>query len=152
MVLLAAASGCCSLCVVHSPHSEEYLEGFTNLECFVSSQPGQKLTLSQSSYILQQLVSVVRSALHQPIQIAHRDIKPENILIHPGSLRIILLDFGLATHFSDRQPKLTTCCGSPAFHAPELFLSLKSPPGSVRYWVSGMGTLASLAVDRLCSV
>lgn len=114
---------------------EEFLEGFINLENFVASQPGHRLTAQQSKIVLQQLVSVVRSALHQPIQIAHRDIKPENILIHPKTLRITLLDFGLATHFSGREPKLTTCCGSPAFHAPELFLSLKSPPGSVRYWV-----------------
>lgn len=44
-----------------------------------------------------------------------------------------LLDFGLATHFAASEPKLTTACGSPAFHSPELFTSLRSPPGSVRY-------------------
>ena len=115
--------------------AEEFLDGYVNLEAYASTQPGNKLTLSQSTYIFQQLVSVVRSSLHEPIQIAHRDIKPENILIHPGSLRIVLLDFGLATHFSKREPKLTTCCGSPAFHAPELWLGLKSSPGSVPYWV-----------------
>lgn len=113
---------------------EEYLDGYTNLESFVSSQPESRLTSAQSLHIFHQLVSVVRSALHEPIQIAHRDIKPENILIHPITLRIILLDFGLATHFSAREARLTTCCGSPAFHAPELVKSLKSPPGSVRYW------------------
>lgn len=115
-------------------NTEEYLDGYTNLETFVSSQPESKLTSAQTLHIFHQLVSVVRSALHEPIQIAHRDIKPENILIHPITLRIILLDFGLATHFSAREARLTTCCGSPAFHAPELVKSLKSPPGSVRYW------------------
>lgn len=115
---------------------EEYLDGYTNLETFVSSQPNSKLTAAQSVHIFYQLVSVVRSALHEPIQIAHRDIKPENILIHPITLRIILLDFGLATHFSAREARLTTCCGSPAFHSPELVKSLRSPPGTVKYWGS----------------
>lgn len=114
---------------------EEFLDGYTSLESFVASQPNSRLSLDAATHVFKQLVSVVRSGLHQPIQIAHRDIKPENILIHPETLHITLLDFGLATHFSWRQPKLTTCCGSPAFHAPELYLSLKSPPGSVRYWV-----------------
>ncbi|KAK9899379.1 hypothetical protein P389DRAFT_47874 [Cystobasidium minutum MCA 4210] len=113
---------------------EEYLESYINLESFVSSQPESKLTISQTLHIFHQLVSVVRSALHEPIQIAHRDIKPENILINPITLRIILLDFGLSTHFSNKEAKLTTCCGSPAFHSPELVKSLRSQPGSVKYW------------------
>lgn len=36
---------------------------------------------------------------------------------------ILLLDLGLATHFSLSKPRLTTCCGSPAYHSPgELLL------------------------------
>ena len=27
-----------------------------------------------------------------------------------------IVDLGLATQFSASEPKLTTCCGSPAFH------------------------------------
>lgn len=27
-----------------------------------------------------------------------------------------MIDLGLATQFSASEPKLTTCCGSPAFH------------------------------------
>lgn len=41
---------------------------------------------------------------------------------------------GLATQFSDSSPKLTTCCGSPAFHSPEIVLALSRPPGEITYW------------------
>ena len=116
---------------------EEYFPNYINLEDFVALRcPQGRLTETQAYTVLYQLVDVVRSALHRPIFIAHRDIKPENILIHPKTLHVLILDFGLATHFSGSEPRLTTCCGSPAFHSPELWLSLKSPPGSVRYWVS----------------
>lgn len=71
--------------------------------------------------------------------------QPENILVEvtpsatPGeepTLLLKLLDFGLATHFSASQPKLTTCCGSPAYHSPELWRGLREPSGTVKYWVS----------------
>lgn len=71
--------------------------------------------------------------------------QPENILIRvipseDGStdrpkLVLKLLDFGLATHFSSSEAKLTTCCGSPAYHSPELWRGLREPSGTVRYWV-----------------
>ncbi|CEQ42533.1 SPOSA6832_04355, partial [Sporobolomyces salmonicolor] len=72
--------------------------------------------------------------------------QPENILIRitppppnspPGTdptLLLKLLDFGLATHYSASEAKLTTCCGSPAYHSPELWRGLREPSGSVRYW------------------
>lgn len=112
--------------------------------------------------ILQQLVSVVRDGLHQYC-VCHRDIKPgayllplphlcpkdwtltrksclsscaENVLVDPESGHITLIDMGLATHFSLSSPKLSTCCGSPAFHCPEIVLSLSRPAGEVSYWGS----------------
>ena len=66
--------------------------------------------------------------------------QPENILVRvdsstsPATLHLKLLDFGLATHFSQSEPKLTTCCGSPAYHSPELWRGLRDKFGSVRYW------------------
>lgn len=52
------------------------------------------------------------------------------------TLLLKLLDFGLATHFSSSEAKLTTCCGSPAYHSPELWRGLREPSGTVKYWVS----------------
>ncbi len=67
---------------------------------------------------------------------------------------LILLDLGLATHFSLSEPKLTTCCGSPAFHSPEIVDALNQPPGNVCYygpeldiWCIAL-TVLSLLINR----
>lgn len=67
-------------------------------------------------------------------RVCHRDLKGENILVDTETGDIVVLgelisklalrremadlglDLGLATQFSASEPKLTTCCGSPAFH------------------------------------
>lgn len=125
------------------------------LDSFTKSCPGGKLTIEQATIVLDQLVDVVRNALHRPIFIAHRDIKAENLLINPRNLHLILLDFGLSTHFSEKEPKLSTCCGSPAYHSPELWLGLRSPAGTVRYygpeidvWCCGVTLLRCLTGKR----
>ncbi|GAA5905257.1 hypothetical protein JCM6882_003728 [Rhodosporidiobolus microsporus] len=124
---------------------EENLRSSVTLEALVSSSPGGVLPVEQVWSVLEQLASVVRS-LHEPLRVCHRDIKPENILIRvqppppssppntPPTLLLKLLDFGLATHFSASEPKLTTCCGSPAYHSPELWRSLREQAVPVRYW------------------
>ncbi|GAA6034748.1 hypothetical protein JCM8097_001150 [Rhodosporidiobolus ruineniae] len=124
---------------------EESLRTSVTLEALVSSSPGGVLPTEQAWSVLQQLSSVVRS-LHEPLRVCHRDIKPENVLVRvtppppsappnsPPTLLLKLLDFGLATHFSSAEPKLTTCCGSPAYHSPELWRSLRETAGSVTYW------------------
>ncbi|SPO41016.1 uncharacterized protein PSFLO_06498 [Pseudozyma flocculosa] len=118
---------------------EEYLEGYVTLEALLSMRterpPPQlpSLPTDIADRVLDQLLSAVQ-AIHHPLQICHRDIKPENILVHPDTLHLKLLDFGLATHYSRSEPKLTTCCGSPAFHCPEIVTALRNPQGAIRYW------------------
>ncbi|SCZ89916.1 BZ3500_MvSof-1268-A1-R1_Chr1-3g01660 [Microbotryum saponariae] len=120
---------------------EENLQSSVTLEQLVASYPDGILPLPLAWSVLRQLASVVRS-LHEPLRVCHRDIKPENILVHVSSsptdpqptLMLKLLDFGLATHFSASEAKLTTCCGSPAYHSPELWRGLREPSGAVRYW------------------
>lgn len=125
---------------------EENLRSSITLEQLVQSYPSHILPISLARSVLYQLSSVVQS-LHTPLRVCHRDIKPENILIqvipHPinpetedPTLVLKLLDFGLATHFSMSEAKLTTCCGSPAYHSPELWRGLREPSGTVKYWVS----------------
>ncbi|PWN50076.1 hypothetical protein IE53DRAFT_369219 [Violaceomyces palustris] len=118
---------------------EEYLGGYVTLEALIpmlNERPpphAPALPAGPAAYIMDQLLSAVH-AIHHPLQICHRDIKPENILVHPETLQLKLLDFGLATHYSKSEPKLSTCCGSPAFHCPEIVTAMNSPLGSVSYW------------------
>lgn len=50
----------------------------------------------------------------------HRDLKPENLLLDANQ-NIKLIDFGLISHPPDiAVSRLTTCCGSAAYAAPEL--------------------------------
>ena len=94
------------------------------------------------------MVSVTRDCLHAN-RVCHRDLKGENVLVDPESGDILILDLGLATQFSASEPKLTTCCGSPAFHvspmktrggdradeqSPEIVSALAKPPGVVTYY------------------
>lgn len=118
---------------------EEYLDGYVTLEALLlmrSDEPPPHapiLPTGVANCVLDQLLSAVH-AIHHPLQICHRDIKPENILVHPDTLQLKLLDFGLATHFSRSEAKLSTCCGSPAFHCPEIVTALRNPLGTVHYW------------------
>ena len=118
---------------------EEYLDGYVTLESLISiyhqddASAPCKLPEDVASKILAQLVMALH-AIHTPLRVCHRDVKPENVLVHPDTLQLKLLDFGLATHFSRSYAKLTTCCGSPAFHCPEIVAALSRPLGSVTYW------------------
>lgn len=118
---------------------EEYLDGYVTLEALLPMRSEQSpphhpiLPTGVANCVLDQLISAVH-AIHHPLQICHRDIKPENILVHPDTLQLKLLDFGLATHFSRSEAKLSTCCGSPAFHCPEIVTALRNPLGTVHYW------------------
>lgn len=136
---------------------EEYLDGYVTLEALLpllNPKAPHVLPNDAAERILTQLISAVH-AIHVPLQICHRDIKPENILVHPETLQLKLLDFGLATHYSKSEPKLSTCCGSPAFHCPEIVKALASPPGSVMYmgpevdaWTCGVTMLRCLTGAR----
>ncbi|WFD30980.1 hypothetical protein MSPP1_002006 [Malassezia sp. CBS 17886] len=115
---------------------EEFLDGYVTLEALlplVSAAQPPVLPVAVAERLFEQLVLVLH-AIHWPLRVCHRDVKPENILVHPQTLHLKLLDFGLATHFSKSRAKLTTCCGSPAFHCPEIVTALAQPPGSAAYW------------------
>lgn len=49
----------------------------------------------------------------------HRDLKPENLLLDEDS-NIKVIDFGLVSEPTSTNELLKTCCGSPAYAAPEL--------------------------------
>ncbi|WWC88791.1 uncharacterized protein L201_003704 [Kwoniella dendrophila CBS 6074] len=112
---------------------------FYLVEQYASSHvplPAHPLPLqpSRAAYILDQLVSVIRDTLHEKGRVCHRDLKGDNVLVDVETGEILILDLGLATRFSASEPKLTTCCGSPAFHSPEIVQALARPPGEVTYY------------------
>uniref|UniRef100_A0A4X2PZP7 Maternal embryonic leucine zipper kinase n=1 Tax=Xenopus tropicalis TaxID=8364 RepID=A0A4X2PZP7_XENTR len=77
-----------------------------------------RLTEDEARVFFRQIVSAVAYIHSQGY--AHRDLKPENLLIDEDQ-NLKLIDFGLCA-----KPKggldyhLMTCCGSPAYAAPEL--------------------------------
>jgi serine/threonine protein kinase len=57
------------------------------------------------------------------IPAVHRDIKPGNILCERaqnGSVKVVLADFGLAAHVTDKQ-SMSRRCGTGGFIAPEMY-------------------------------
>ncbi|CRG99828.1 calcium-dependent protein kinase 3, putative [Plasmodium relictum] len=75
---------------------------------------------SYASFIMKQIYAVV-NYLHIR-NISHRDLKPENFLFYdknPDSL-IKIIDFGLASYFSDNNLEMKTKAGTPYYVAPQV--------------------------------
>ncbi|KRX16657.1 Maternal embryonic leucine zipper kinase [Trichinella nelsoni] len=72
----------------------------------------------EARHFFRQIVAAVVFVHEQGF--AHRDLKPENLLL-TDDLRLKLIDFGLcAKPEYGLQDALNTCCGSPAYAAPEI--------------------------------
>ncbi|XP_062925290.1 maternal embryonic leucine zipper kinase isoform X1 [Mobula hypostoma] len=77
-----------------------------------------RLSEEEARIFFRQIVSAVAYVHSQGY--AHRDLKPENLLIDEDH-NLKLIDFGLcAKPKGGLSYQLTTCCGSPAYAAPEL--------------------------------
>lgn len=81
------------------------------------------LNEQEARHYFAQMVSVL-AYLHNDKYIVHRDFKADNILLDKF-YNIRVTDFGLSNIFSDEQPYLSTCCGSPGYAAPEMILGQK---------------------------
>ncbi|OQR93731.1 calcium/calmodulin-dependent protein kinase [Thraustotheca clavata] len=91
--------------------------------------------------VVKSLLSAV--AYCHEMHIVHRDLKPENILLssRDDNAVIKIADFGLAKD----DAYLITMCGSPAYVAPEVLISTKSPyDKAVDIWSIGVITYALL--------
>ncbi|XP_051875066.1 maternal embryonic leucine zipper kinase isoform X2 [Pristis pectinata] len=77
-----------------------------------------RLSEEEARIFFRQIVSAVAYVHSEGY--AHRDLKPENLLIDEDR-NLKLIDFGLcAKPKGGLNYQLTTCCGSPAYAAPEL--------------------------------
>ncbi|XP_048189085.1 sperm motility kinase 3A-like [Perognathus longimembris pacificus] len=68
--------------------------------------------------------------------ISHRDLKPGNILVD-GTETLKVCDFGLSAQFKPGQ-KLTSCCGTIPFTAPEMFYREGYDGKAVDMWSLGI--------------
>lgn len=77
-----------------------------------------RLQEEEARMFFRQIVSAVAYIHHKGY--AHRDLKPENLLLDEDQ-SLKLIDFGLAAKpKGGMKEQLQTCCGSPAYAAPEL--------------------------------
>lgn len=77
-------------------------------------------TEAYACFIMKQIFGVV-NYLHIR-HIAHRDLKPENFIFYdrtPESL-LKIIDFGLASYFTDESPEMKTKAGTPYYVSPQV--------------------------------
>ncbi|CAB3409490.1 unnamed protein product [Caenorhabditis bovis] len=123
----------------------EYCSGGEMFDYIVRKE---RLEESEARHFFRQLVSGMAFVHSQGY--AHRDLKPENLLL-TEDLHLKLIDFGLcAKTEKGRIDKhhLDTCCGSPAYAAPELIQGLPYKGNEADIWSMGI-LLYTLLVGAL---
>ncbi|XP_074137857.1 maternal embryonic leucine zipper kinase isoform X2 [Sminthopsis crassicaudata] len=95
-----------------------------------------RLSEEETRVFFRQIVSAVAYVHSQGY--AHRDLKPENLLIDEYH-KLKLIDFGLcAKPKSNKDYHLQTCCGSPAYAAPELIQGKSYIGSEADVWSMGI--------------
>ncbi|GAB7348093.1 hypothetical protein MBLNU459_g6118t1 [Dothideomycetes sp. NU459] len=110
----------------------EYVEGG---ELFHYIEDRRGLPEAESVYIFRQIVAALLYC-HR-LHIHHRDLKPENILLNRETIKIKLVDFGMAA-LQPEGKKLTTACGSPHYAAPEVIRSRPYDGAKADVWSCGV--------------
>ncbi|XP_076041432.1 maternal embryonic leucine zipper kinase-like isoform X2 [Oratosquilla oratoria] len=95
-----------------------------------------RLEEDEARIFFTQIVSAV-AYIHN-MGYAHRDLKPENLLLD-GDQQLKLIDFGLcANPAGGMDQHLATCCGSPAYAAPELVSGKQYLGSEADIWSMGV--------------
>ncbi|KAI1726379.1 protein kinase domain-containing protein [Ditylenchus destructor] len=96
----------------------------------------ERLEESEARHFFRQLVQAI--AYVHSVGYAHRDLKPENLLLKED-LQLKVIDFGLCARPKyGLSHKLQTCCGSPAYAAPELIQSTAYFGNEADVWSMGV--------------
>lgn len=131
----------------------------TPLSCYIQHCSGGELfdyIVAKSRLTERESQKIMGSLIHclayiHSMGFAHRDLKPENILFDKNH-QIKLIDFGLAANPSGAKQQslftLETCCGSPAYAAPELISGHVYSGPAVDVWSAGV-ILYALLVGQL---
>ncbi|CAI2351290.1 unnamed protein product [Caenorhabditis sp. 36 PRJEB53466] len=123
----------------------EYCSGGEMFDYIVRKE---RLEESEARHFFRQLVSAIAYVHSQGY--AHRDLKPENLLL-TEDLHLKLIDFGLCAKTEKGRidkHNLDTCCGSPAYAAPELIQGLQYKGNEADVWSMGI-LLYTLLVGAL---
>ncbi|XP_038061168.1 maternal embryonic leucine zipper kinase-like isoform X2 [Patiria miniata] len=95
-----------------------------------------RLKESEARKFFRQILSAVAYIHHKGY--AHRDLKPENLLLDDDQ-NLKLIDFGLAARpKGGMEQHLDTCCGSPAYAAPELVSGKQYRGAEADIWSMGV--------------
>jgi serine/threonine protein kinase len=117
----------------------ELIDGRSFVDWVRESTPVRSLPdLDRLGLALRQLVEAV-SSLHARGYV-HRDLKPANVLV-TNEGRVVVLDFGLVSEISDRDPGITRdhqILGTPSFMAPEQTLAKRAGPEADFYAIGVM--------------
>ncbi|KAK6027268.1 kinase domain protein [Ostertagia ostertagi] len=95
----------------------------------------ERLEESEARHFFRQLVQAM--AYVHSMGYAHRDLKPENLLL-TEDLHLKVIDFGLCAKPCSLSRPLDTCCGSPAYAAPELIAGKAYLGNEADIWSMGV--------------
>lgn len=110
----------------------EYLQGCTLRE-YLASHPAHVSSTVATAWGLEICAALSEAHLRG---LVHRDIKPSNLFLVPtstGSLRVKLVDFGLAKTINNTEDSITdseVVAGTPAYMAPERLRSNQTSPAT----------------------
>ncbi|EYC45050.1 hypothetical protein Y032_0441g1523 [Ancylostoma ceylanicum] len=110
----------------------EYCSGGEMFDYIVKKE---RLEESEARHFFRQLVQAM--AYVHSMGYAHRDLKPENLLL-TEDLHLKVIDFGLCAKPTSLTRPLDTCCGSPAYAAPELIAGKAYLGNEADIWSMGV--------------
>ncbi|MBK9345782.1 MAG: protein kinase [Burkholderiales bacterium] len=116
---LQAAPGCVKLVQVDAAQRQLVLQDFGGVAWDRSGLLGH-VGLAQFLTLAEQL-SEALATIHAR-GVTHKDINPSNVLVKPESLQVQVIDFGLATTFTDEHPEFehqNKIRGTLAYTSPE---------------------------------
>ena len=117
----------------HAYLIREYIEGNTLRE---ELQKSGSLSYSHAMRIYNKLCEALNLLHHaSPQPIVLRDLKPENIILTPDG-GVVIIDFGIARHYSPLASRDTIPAGTKGYTAPEAITGFQSDPRSDVYSLS----------------